>query len=376
MDLVLPKRIFERGHEPQVDKIKTLFLKNLETLFLEEYAKVKSDPLFTHIMALNDKKFHAVTSLKCSKEVNFDFEKWEDDIVLMAKDEKINISHKNIKLSYDALVELIITSRKKLKNKTSYLLDGFTYFFQIWIMEAIPDFGEMLGKKKDKEFVGPRCGNWRGAAKISYIKIIQLEPLFGYHCTLYPSISASKYEGVLLDVTFLRNDELTDERDGDIDIELSDEDITDGFDAVKTAPAGGESSVIGLKRARSKVVGHGAETRKTKLFMKSFLEGLIHFSFTALEEKMEKKRESEVQASLSALEEKMGKKMESEIKLLKEAMERGNGQSSKSKEPANSKAKDEKANFKSLRDVKISQMPDIELELNTQEYIKKMDQLS
>ncbi|KAF8100732.1 hypothetical protein N665_0218s0070, partial [Sinapis alba] len=363
------------------------FLKTLETLLPKEYAEVKSDPLFTHIMAINDngmgysarlihnfkckqlftakkhelwfefaaqplrfslQEFHAVTGLKCSKESKLmkrrgkislksirlqhlqQCHKWShmDRIrliyVLMANDEKSHISQKYIKLvmdieklrmypwgleSYDALVESIITSRKKLENKTSYVLDGFTYAFQIWIIEAIPDFGKMLGKKKDKEFIGPRCGNWRGAAKISYKHIIQLESLFGSHCTLHPCISASKYEGVILDVTFLRDDELTDERvdhmlelitkhhnvvtfleeDSDIDIELSDEDIDDGTDAVKTTLAG---------------------------------------------EKMERKIASECKASLASI-----SALESEIKLLKEAMEKGNGQSSKGKEPSNTKAK-------------------------------------
>lgn len=178
-------------------------------------------------------EFHAVTGLKCSKEVNCDFEKWEDDrgfwskllkrrgkislqsinlqhlkqchkwshvdrirliylsvisSVLMAMDEKkLVMDFEKLRMypwgleSFDALVESIITSRIKLKNKTSYVLDGFTYAFQIWIMEAIPDFGEMLGKKKNPEFIGPRCGNWGGAAKISYKHIIQLESLFGSH---------------------------------------------------------------------------------------------------------------------------------------------------------------------------------------------------
>ncbi|KAF8110392.1 hypothetical protein N665_0084s0002 [Sinapis alba] len=364
MDLALTKCIFEHGHEPQVDKInnifKTSFLKTLDSLFPEEYAEVNSDPLFTHIMALNDssmgystrlihsfmykqlftakkhelwfefagqslrfslQEFQAVTSLKSSKETNCDFEKrrkislksirlqhlqqchkWShvDRImliyltviasVLMAKDEKISIYHKYIKLVMD------IEKLKKLENKTSYVLDGFTYAFQIWIMEAIPDFGEMLGKKKDKEFVGPRCGNWRGATKISYKHNIQLEPLLGSHCTLYTCISASNYEEVLLTVALLRDDELNDERvdhmlelitkhhkwstsmwgfdesvvnfleeDVDIDTELSDENISDGIDAVKTTPTGGESSVSGSKRVRSKVVDHGAKIRKMKL---------------------------------------------------------------------------------------------------------------
>lgn len=221
-------------------------------------------------------------------------------------------------------------------------------------------------------------------------------------CTLYPSISASRDQEELIDVAFVRDDELTDERvyhmldlitkrhkwstsmwdfdesvvtflevGGDIDTERSDGDVADGTDAV-TTPAGGEGSATGSKRARSKTADHGAETRKTKVLckraaeaqetqnedMKSFFEGLIHSSFTALEEKLEKKIESGVKASFSALEEKMEKKIESEIKaslsalegmmekkieseikLFKEAMEKGSGQSSKGKEPAGSMAK-------------------------------------
>lgn len=217
-------------------------------------------------------------------------------------------------------------------------------------------------------------------------------------CTLHPCLSASGDQEVLTDVAFVRDNEVTDERvdhmldlitkrhkwstsmwdfdesvvtflqeGGDIVTKLSAEDVADGINAV-TTPAGGESSVTGSKRTRNKIADHGAETRKTKLFckraseaqgtlnegMKSFFEGLIHSSFTALEEKLEKKIESEVQASFSALEEKMEseikaslsalegkmeKKIESEIKLFKEAMEKGNGQSSKGKEPTSSKAK-------------------------------------
>ncbi|KAF8113320.1 hypothetical protein N665_0051s0015 [Sinapis alba] len=276
MDLALPKRIFKHGHEPQVDKInnscKTSFLKTLETLLPEEYAEVKSDPLFTHIMAISDSSMgystEKISLMSAKLQYLQQYHKWShvDMIkliyltvitsVLMANDEKIHISHKYIKLVMD--IEKLRMypwglESKKLKNKTSYVLDEFTYAFHIWIMEAISDFGKMLGKKKDKEFIGPRCENWIGAAKISYKHIIQLESLFESRCTLHPNISASRYEGMLLDVAFLRDDELTGERvdymlelitkhhkwttsmwgfdksivtfleeDGDIDIDLSD----------------------------------------------------------------------------------------------------------------------------------------------------------
>ena len=37
-------------------------------------------------------------------------------------------------------------ARFKLK-KNSYILDGFAYALQIWLMEAIPDIGTLLGQK-------------------------------------------------------------------------------------------------------------------------------------------------------------------------------------------------------------------------------------
>ncbi|KAL0734129.1 hypothetical protein Bca4012_010339 [Brassica carinata] len=235
------------------------------------------------------------------------------------------------------------------------------------------------------------------------------------NCTLHPCLSASGDQEVLTDVAFVRDNEVTDERvdhmldlitkrhkwstsmwdfdesvvtflqeGGDIVTKLSAEDVADGINAV-TTPAGGESSVTGSKRTRNKIADHGAETRKTKLFCKRAseaqgtlneeklekkIESEVQASFSALEEKME----SEIKASLSALEGKMEKKIESEIKLFKEAMEKGNGQSSKGKEPTSSKAKDEMAKFESLHDVKVTQTPDIELELNTQDtFVKGFD---
>ncbi|KAF3549217.1 hypothetical protein DY000_02005669 [Brassica cretica] len=118
--------------------------------------------------------------------------------VVMGRDEKVNISHMYIKLvmdldklqkfhwglhSYDFLLSYIEKARKKLGKKNNYIFEGFSYAFQIWIMEANPDFGELCGKRVSDSFRGPRCGNWKGVAKVSFAKvsyedIIQLEDSF------------------------------------------------------------------------------------------------------------------------------------------------------------------------------------------------------
>ena len=78
--------------------------------------------------------------------------------ILMAKDEKVLIPHKYIKLvmdfenmrkypwglhSFDALVSCIIQVRDKVKMQKSYVVDGISYALQIWLMEAIPDIGSL-----------------------------------------------------------------------------------------------------------------------------------------------------------------------------------------------------------------------------------------
>ncbi|KAF2583666.1 hypothetical protein F2Q70_00035261 [Brassica cretica] len=149
-------------------------------------------------------EYHDVTGLKISRESKSDVVKWKDDGdfwskllnvggkislklirkvhlqdvhkwtrierlrliylcvimgVVMGRDEKVNIPHMYIKLvmdldkvrkfhwglhSFDFLLSSIDKTRKKFDNKETYILEGFTYAFQIWIMEAVPDFGEIL----------------------------------------------------------------------------------------------------------------------------------------------------------------------------------------------------------------------------------------
>uniref|UniRef100_A0A0D3C908 Ubiquitin-like protease family profile domain-containing protein n=1 Tax=Brassica oleracea var. oleracea TaxID=109376 RepID=A0A0D3C908_BRAOL len=84
---------------------------------------------------------------------------------LMSKDRKVYIPQEYIRLvmdfeklrmypwglrAYDELIASILRAREDVHTKNSYVLDGFSYAFQIWIMEAIPDIGSMVGKKIKK----------------------------------------------------------------------------------------------------------------------------------------------------------------------------------------------------------------------------------
>ncbi|XP_013639155.1 PREDICTED: uncharacterized protein LOC106344296 [Brassica oleracea var. oleracea] len=77
---------------------------------------------------------------------------------LMSKDRKVYIPQEYIRLvmdfeklrmypwglrAYDELIASILRAREDVHTKNSYVLDGFSYAFQIWIMEAIPDIGSM-----------------------------------------------------------------------------------------------------------------------------------------------------------------------------------------------------------------------------------------
>ena len=113
--------------------------------------------------------------------------------LVMVKDEKVCIPHKYIKLvmdfdkmrkylwglhSFDALVTSITEARDKVKMQNSYVIDGFSYALQIWLMEAIPDIGSLLGKKLKEGVTSMRCRNWKGSDKVSYENIISIESDF------------------------------------------------------------------------------------------------------------------------------------------------------------------------------------------------------
>lgn len=183
-------------------------------------------------------EFHAITGLKFKEEPEIDFNEYEDDkgfwstalrqkrnislytirdellkvchewtyldrvrlvylcIIhgfIIAKDPKVHIPQEYIRLvmnlekmrmypwglrAYDELIASIIRARTDLHQKNSYVLDGFSYAFQIWVMEAIPDIGTMVARKIKKNIVKVRCRNWTGSGKVSYEDIISLESHF------------------------------------------------------------------------------------------------------------------------------------------------------------------------------------------------------
>ncbi|CDY44755.1 BnaC09g22250D [Brassica napus] len=127
----------------------------------------------------------------------------EHELGYSGKDEKINIPHAYIRLvmdfdklrkypwglyAYDLLLDSIKKARFKLK-KNSYVLDGFSYALQIWLMEAIPDIGTLLGQKYKEGITSVRCQNWYGNGKVSYHDITALKTALGKKAVVFPFIS-------------------------------------------------------------------------------------------------------------------------------------------------------------------------------------------
>ncbi|XP_013751359.2 uncharacterized protein LOC117134583 [Brassica rapa] len=386
-------------------------------------------------------EYHAVTGLKITRETNSDVVKWKNDGgfwsnllhtggkitlqsirkvhlqevhtwtrldrmrliylcvivgVVMGRDEKVSIPHMYIKLvmdfdkvrkfhwglhSYDFLLSSIEKARKKLGKKESYIFEGFSYALQIWIMEAIPDFGEILGRRVSDSFKGPRCGNWKGVAKVSYEDIIELEDSLTNKDNFFSVISVTGNGDVFLDAQYTREGEMEDER---VDLVLerirnkydwssTDWPVLDPEESKMEEPdshdRGSEadksvdhtdvvadeetSSVQVAGKGKRKFLDEGAETRKKKVLCKrsaekfltfgpetkSFIEGLIRTSVTSLGDVL-----SMQMANMERVfTERMGK-MEIEVSQLKDAISlTGEGSYPSKKEteeaPLNSKAK-------------------------------------
>ncbi|CAN6842792.1 unnamed protein product, partial [Brassica oleracea var. botrytis] len=163
-------------------------------------------------------EFHAITGLKYKDdEPDLDIDNWRGDKglrmvylcviagLVMAKDEKVCIPHKYIKLvmdidkmrkylwgfhSFDALVTSITEARDK----------------------AIPDIGSLLGKKLKEGITSMRCRNWKGYAKVSYEDIISIESDFASTGVVFPYISSTENGNIIVDVGFERDHEMNDER--------------------------------------------------------------------------------------------------------------------------------------------------------------------
>ncbi|ESQ30562.1 hypothetical protein EUTSA_v10012268mg, partial [Eutrema salsugineum] len=240
--------------------------------------------------------------------------------------------------AYDHLVDNVIKTREKLSQMKGYHLDGFSIALQIWVMEAIPDFGTLLATRVGTEdtFI-PRCTKWKGIARVSDIS--QLESTFKSHHLLFPYISATGNCDVVDSSDFLRLDEMNDgrvdvmkslisqETDWSVQIwEVEDANIvnelTDGEqenadleseneqddEAVNGEseigiPNGVGSSASGSACWKKRIGGYGATTRKQKLLcersresmkvsdddIKTWIQSMFDASITALEERIEKK---------------------------------------------------------------------------------------
>ncbi|KAF8113064.1 hypothetical protein N665_0057s0016 [Sinapis alba] len=250
--------------------------------------------------------------------------------VVMRKDEKVNFPHLYMKLtmdleklrrypwglySFDFLMKSIDKAKDKLE-KEGYLMEGFLFAFQIWIMEAISAFREICGRKVSNNFTGPMCGNWTGCAKCSYQDIIDLETLFSEEVC---GKMRQKDERVdfMLDMIQRKHDwrkhvwgvvETTssDMDEGDEESEQEEEEGNESEDGSKTEigesshdaeNADGTATISG--RNKRKHANLGAASRKKKLFcdlggtpkgsidtnMKKFLEGLVQSSLAVFGEK-------------------------------------------------------------------------------------------
>ncbi|EFH66501.1 hypothetical protein ARALYDRAFT_335032 [Arabidopsis lyrata subsp. lyrata] len=380
-----PKLLFGHGKVPEVEKInnscRLSILRKIKDALPIEYEKVKSDPLFAQVFAIyendtwkDDKGFWSKLLKReekiCIKTMMSTHlgavHKWGkvDRIrfvylcviagLVIAKDEKKAIPVHYIKLvmdleklraypwglhSFDYLVESITNAKKDLKKTKSYALDGFSIALQIWAMEAVPKIGGILGVKLNKNLgASLRCSNWKGAAKVSYQEIIELETGMTAEDIVYPYISITGNYDVYESVDFLRQGENSDvalknlnalirtgydfsdfEWDAvespDVEEETIDEDLVeDGYvegqgeihtNDKEEANVTVEGSLLsGLqsnehematssKKRRSKDGDHGAQTRKMKLLcqrapaaphgfdeeMKTFIREMFETSF-------------------------------------------------------------------------------------------------
>uniref|UniRef100_A0A0D3BHH7 Ubiquitin-like protease family profile domain-containing protein n=1 Tax=Brassica oleracea var. oleracea TaxID=109376 RepID=A0A0D3BHH7_BRAOL len=240
--------------------------------------------------------------------------------ILMAKDEKVWIPHKYIKLvmdfekmrkylwglhSFDMLVSSIIKARDKVKTQNNYVIDGFSYALQIWLMEAVPDIGSLLGQKLREGVTTMRCRNWKGSAKISNEDIITIESNFASTGYVFPCISTSgNFKDVITDAEFAQPSEMKDERvDLIIDMQRnnSEEDGSDEEAAVETSDTKIEEEIESTrvstaKKRKNRFRDTGAESRKKRLLcqrstekyrdleeeMKSYIQSMFNSSFTAL----------------------------------------------------------------------------------------------
>ncbi|KAF2558337.1 hypothetical protein F2Q68_00014395 [Brassica cretica] len=228
MELELPKRLYAKGLEPQVMKINNCcrmeLIRDLKKAMSAEYNDVKIDHVFKHIMAIADNKlgfsgkssgfqgnwwtslrfslqeYHAVTGLKVSRESSSDVVTCKNDggfwSSLLRTGDKITL--KSIRKVH--LKEVHKWTR----------IDRMRLIYLCVIM------GVVMGRDEKVNipdiFVGPRCGNWKGVANVSYEDIIELEDSLTKKGDLFSVISETGNGDMFLHVDYTRKGEMEDER--------------------------------------------------------------------------------------------------------------------------------------------------------------------
>ncbi|CAN6801512.1 unnamed protein product [Brassica oleracea] len=338
----LPKCLFKEGTETQVEKVnnscRTSILAKVAKYCPDEYKEVSEDPLFAQIVAIHVHKlqfsaraihtfvckqllsakryelwfhyarrplrfsmqeFYAITGLKYNDELDLEIDDWEYDGGFWSK----------LRLVYLCVIAGILMAKDE----------------KIWLMEAVPDIGSLLGQKLREGVKTMRCRNWKGSAKISYEDIITIESNFASTGDVFPSISTSgNFKDVITDAEFVRVCEMKDERvDLIIDMQRnkydwskhvwayketvkpfqysSEEDGSDEEAAVETSETEIEEEIESTrvsptKKRKNRFRDTGAESRKKRLLcqrstekyrdleeeMKSYIQSMFNSSFTAL----------------------------------------------------------------------------------------------
>ncbi|CDY20488.1 BnaC04g05560D [Brassica napus] len=294
----LPKCLFKEGTETQVEKVnnscRTSILAKVAKYCPDEYKEVSEDPLFAQIVAIHVHKLQfsaraihtfvckqllSAKRLKYNDEPDLEIDDWEYDGGFWSK----------LRLVYLCVIAGILMAKDE----------------KIWLMEAVPDIGSLLGQKLREGVTTMRCRNWKGSAKISYEDIITIESNFASTGDVFPSISTSgNFKDVIIDAEFARPCEMKDERvDLIIDMQRnnSEEDGSDEEAAVETSDTEIEEEIESTrvsptKKRKNRFRDTGAESRKKRLLcqrstekyrdleeeMKSYIQSMFNSSFTAL----------------------------------------------------------------------------------------------
>uniref|UniRef100_A0A0D3C2B8 DUF1985 domain-containing protein n=1 Tax=Brassica oleracea var. oleracea TaxID=109376 RepID=A0A0D3C2B8_BRAOL len=162
MDLELSSRIYSEGLKPQESSPFRIARVSCCTIGL----KVKQEKNSGLVTWKDDDGFWSM-QIRTNGKINLQNIKksiWKRAVAGLGLigDEKVNIPHLYMKLvmdleklrnypwglySFDFLLNQIDKTRDKLEQKDEYLMEGFLFGFQIWIMEVIPALGEICGTK-------------------------------------------------------------------------------------------------------------------------------------------------------------------------------------------------------------------------------------